>query len=112
MKTAAFLVFGLSLAFAVLSGFLPNPFEKEPDLTGLPEEGVVLYSTSWCGYCQQIKQLMDNNSISYTEYDIESSNLGRKQYKQINGRGVPVMLIDGKILRGYNPKAVLRLAKK
>ena len=112
MKPLAFLIFGLGLAFAVLSGFLPNPFAKEPDLTGLPEEGIILYSTSWCGYCQHIKQLMDKNSISYTEYDIESSALGRKQYRQINGRGVPVMLINGEILRGYKPNAVLRLAKK
>ena len=74
------------------------------------EEQVILYSTEWCGYCTQARQLMDAEGIPYYEYDIERSAEGRAQYNRLGGNGVPFMLIDGTPLQGYNRKQILQMA--
>ncbi len=53
---------------------------------------------------------MDENNIEYHEYDIEKSNKGKLQYDSLGGRGVPVLLINGEIVKGYNPQKILKLS--
>ncbi len=49
---------------------------------------------------------MRNENIEFIEYDIEKSREGREQYEKLNGRGVPLIVVKGKIIRGYNPQAI------
>ncbi|WP_444998320.1 glutaredoxin family protein [Aliikangiella sp. IMCC44359] len=64
---------------------------------------VKLYATSWCGYCQKTREFFAKNGIIYIEYDIERSAQGRKEYEQIaKGSGVPVVLVNDTVIRGYN----------
>ena len=72
---------------------------------------VILYATSWCGYCAKTRELLQENSIPYYEYNIESSQVGREQHKNLGGRGVPVLLINGVVVKGYNPTEILKLAR-
>lgn len=38
----------------------------------VPEAGsVVMYSTTWCGYCTRLKAQLDSAGIGYTEVNIE-----------------------------------------
>jgi glutaredoxin len=71
---------------------------------------VILYATSWCGYCAKARALMAEHNIDYIEYDIEASDEGKQQYQKHGGGGVPLLLIDGQLVRGYNPKRILELA--
>ena len=68
---------------------------------------VVLYATSWCGYCAKARKLLDRMNVSFQEYDIEKSEEGRKRYQALGGGGVPILLINGKILRGYSAEQIL-----
>lgn len=81
----------------------------EPDKKIAP--AVVLYSTSWCGYCKKVRKLFEANNIAYKEYDIEVSAEAKRQYDKLNGRGVPVTTIDGEVVSGYQPQKLLSLAK-
>jgi glutaredoxin len=63
---------------------------------------VVLYSTSWCGYCRQAAQYFRQKKIPFTEYDIEKSTKGARDYKRLKGRGVPVILIGKKRMDGFS----------
>ncbi len=63
---------------------------------------VVMYSTSWCGYCKKARQHFTRNNIPFKEYDIEKSEKAAKEYKKLNGRGVPVILIGKKRMNGFN----------
>ncbi len=67
---------------------------------------VVLYGTSWCGYCKKTREFLAANNISYTEFDIEHSAEGRRRYDAINGSGVPVLEVNNTIIRGYAPEAI------
>ena len=68
---------------------------------------VVLYATDWCGYCRQTRVFLAEKGIAYTEFDIEKSAEGARQYKALGVRGVPVLDVNGTIVRGYDPKAIL-----
>ena len=81
-----------------------------PDYAADHNDRVILYGTSWCGYCAKARKLMDENNIEYHEYDIEKSNKGKLQYDSLGGRGVPVLLINGEIVKGYNPQKILKLS--
>ncbi|MAZ66568.1 MAG: glutaredoxin family protein [Kangiellaceae bacterium] len=65
---------------------------------------VIMYSTSWCGYCKKARNYFRANRIPYKEYDIEKSKSARKAYDRIGGRGIPVILIgkDKKRMNGFS----------
>ncbi|MFO1350087.1 MAG: glutaredoxin family protein [Gammaproteobacteria bacterium] len=72
----------------------------------LHTEKVVLYATSWCGYCAKTRQFLTQNDIPYFEYDIEKSEEGQDQFEELGGRGVPLVLVKGQPIFGYNPDAI------
>ena len=63
---------------------------------------IVLYGAVWCPYCEQTRQLLASNNVNYCEYDIERSAEGFRQYESLGGGGVPLMLFNGELIRGYN----------
>lgn len=67
---------------------------------------IVLYATSWCGYCAKTRELLQGDGIAYREVDIEKDAVGRRQYDAIGGRGIPVLDMRGQIIQGYNPTAI------
>jgi len=72
---------------------------------------VILYATEWCGYCQKTRVLFKENNISFVEYDIEKSTIGRREHKRLGGKGVPLLRINGKVIHGYNEKLILASLK-
>jgi glutaredoxin len=74
-------------------------------------ESVILYATSWCGYCKKTRQLLSDNNVKYTEYDIETSEEGRKQHEQLGGNGVPVLDIKGTVIHGYDEDGIVSTLK-
>jgi glutaredoxin len=83
-----------------------NELSPPPDFSAQHPEGVVLYATDWCGYCRKTREFFKQNNIAYVEYDIEKSAEGRAQYDQLNGSGIPLIVIRGQVLRGYDPRAL------
>lgn len=65
---------------------------------------VIMYSTSWCGYCKKAARHFRKNNIPFKEYDIEKNKQAAKAYKKLNGRGVPVILVGKKRMNGFNAK--------
>lgn len=88
-------------------GYLSGSSESTLETVVGYENKVVLYSTSWCGYCAKARELLKKNNVSYVEYDIEKSSKGKQEYDRINGNFVPVMVIDGNVIRGYDPKTIM-----
>jgi len=67
--------------------------------------GVIMYSTSWCGYCRKARRHFRNNNIPFSERDIEKSAAAAREFKQLNGRGVPVILVRDRRMNGFEAKA-------
>ncbi len=64
---------------------------------------VVIYTTDWCGVCRQAKGYFKRNRIPYREYDVEKSAKGRRDYKRLNGSGVPIILVGKQRMNGFSP---------
>lgn len=68
---------------------------------------VEVFVTSWCGYCKKMVRFLNEKGIPYTAYDIEKDPGAARTYRELGGRGVPVVRVGSHVVRGYNPEAVL-----
>lgn len=102
LVAVAFLIFQ---KWDAISHYINPP----PDFSALHDEPVVLYATSWCGYCQHMRTFLQENNVPFHEYDIERSAQGMQQFNALGGRGVPVMLVEGTLVKGYRPQRVAAL---
>lgn len=91
----------------VIDAYL-NPL---PDFGALHDNKVVLYATSWCGYCAKAREFFAEHKIDYFEYNIETSAEGKRQYDELNGRGIPLVLVNGKRVQGYRPDQITQYLK-
>ncbi|PCJ44326.1 MAG: glutaredoxin family protein [Moraxellaceae bacterium] len=63
---------------------------------------VVMYSTSWCGYCKKARRYFKEKGIDYVEYDIERDKAANNRFKELGGTGVPVILVGKKKMSGFS----------
>ena len=64
---------------------------------------VIVYSTSWCQPCKFAKRLLDSKGLEYSEIDIEEKGWSREDLFEITGgRTVPQIVIDEKLIGGYD----------
>ncbi len=76
------------------------------------KDKVVMYSATWCGYCKKAKKYFNSNNISFSEYDVESSSKGKRDYKRMKGRGVPIILIGDNRMNGFSQSKFESIYKK
>lgn len=94
--------------FIIIAGcvFALGKFVLKPaaaETTDMYANSVVLYATEWCGYCKKTREFFKDNNIAYVEFDIEKSAEGKQEYNQLQGKAIPLVVINGKVIRGYNP---------
>lgn len=74
---------------------------------------VIVYSTTWCGFCKMAKQYFDSRGVAYEEIDVEKDPAeGQKIVEETGQMGVPVIRIGSELIVGFNrPKIDEALAK-
>lgn len=75
---------------------------------------VILYATSWCGYCKKTRALFKEMNVRYVEFDIETSPEGKAQHAALVARdggsgGVPVIVIGQTVVHGYDEQGIRSL---
>ncbi len=73
------------------------------------KNSVIMYSTSWCGYCKKAREYFHKKGIKYREYDIEKSRSAKRAYDKIDGQGVPVILVGNKKMTGFSEAGFRRI---
>jgi glutaredoxin len=109
LKTSTFFLF-----VAVAGGTLQNRDRitnwfnpPSPILNVSGDNQVILYSTTWCGYCAKTREYFADNHIQYTDLDVEHSERGRSDYKSLGGNGIPIVVINNDApIHGYNPRKI------
>lgn len=76
------------------------------------DDRVVMYSASWCGVCKKAKRYFEAERIPFTEYDVETSAKGRRDFNKLGARGVPVILVGKQRLNGFTPASFERLYRR
>ena len=75
----------------------------------LPKQGstdVVIYTTTWCPYCDSLRNTLNSYGITFTDRDTEKSFHGLLGFIALNGRGVPVSVIGDQVVHGYDGQAI------
>lgn len=70
---------------------------------------IIIYTTSWCSWCQKTKRFLENLGYSYEERNVElNPEWGKELIEKSGQMGVPVTLIidengKEKLVIGYDP---------
>jgi glutaredoxin len=76
------------------------------------EHDVVVYTTSWCGWCRKTLAFLDKQGVAYENRDIEADDSYREELiEKTGGTTIPVVEIDGEIIRGYDPTRMAQLLR-
>jgi glutaredoxin len=69
---------------------------------------VIVYMTSWCPYCVKARNFLRSLDVHLIEYNIERDKDRKEEMLSKSGgsTGVPLIDVEGTIIRGYNPNAL------
>ena len=65
-----------------------------------------MFGTWWCPYCSHAREYLVSNNISYCEYDIEKSEIGKDLFEATGAVGIPALKIGDYLIDGFNPDAI------
>lgn len=79
-----------------------------------PSTDIVLYSTTWCGYCKKARNYLTAKKVFFTEKDVEKDPEASKELAQkaaaagVRPQGVPVIDVRGTLILGFDQAALER----
>lgn len=64
---------------------------------------IKIYTTPTCPYCHMAKEYLNEKKLSFEEIDVSQNQEKAEEMVKISGQtGVPVVLIDGKLIIGFD----------
>jgi glutaredoxin 3 len=71
--------------------------------------GVVVYSTTYCGFCRRAEDLLRREGIPFATVDVTGDVSARAALVERAGgrRTVPVIFVDGEAIGGYQELAAM-----
>ena len=68
---------------------------------------MVVYTAPWCGWCRRTLAHLDARNVTYVNKDIEASPANRDELIRKTGRtSIPVVDIEGELIRGHDPARI------
>ena len=88
-----------------------NPLPAaDPLATARPQ--VVIYGASWCGACHDAAAYLRQRGVAFVEKDVETDASAAREMKAklakngLHGGSIPVLDVRGKVMVGFNARAV------
>ncbi|MHC3995063.1 glutaredoxin family protein [Thiomicrolovo sp. ZZH C-3] len=69
---------------------------------------VTVLGTPTCPYCIKTRRFLRERGIPFRDYNVRTSETGKRLFKEHGGTGVPLVLIGDVTITGHNPAAILR----
>lgn len=73
---------------------------------------VVVYSSNACAFCVSAKEYLEEKGVDYIEKNIQTDFQARKELMQMGHMGVPVIVIDGQEIVGFDKAKIDTLLAK
>jgi len=74
---------------------------------------VMIYTTTYCPYCYAAKALLDSKGVKYKEIDVtKDPAIKRQVMEEIGWRTVPIILINDRLVGGFDDLRALEREKK
>jgi len=70
---------------------------------------VTILTTKTCGACKAAKKFLRKKGIPFTEYDVNSSSIGKKLFQQNKGYAVPLILIGKEKMTGLDQDKFMKI---
>jgi len=88
-----------------------------PGVAAAADNDVIIYRTSWCGYCKKAAQYLKAKGVAFVEKDLErdpgarEDMLARAQKAGVppnSLQGVPILAVKGHVIPGFDRNAIDR----
>ena len=63
---------------------------------------VTIYTSNSCSYCVAAKDYLKEKGVEYSEKNIQTDATARKELMQKGHMGVPVIIVDGEEIVGFD----------
>lgn len=73
---------------------------------------VIIYTSNTCPYCVLAKNYLDEKGVSYIEKNIQTDPSARKELMSMGYMGVPVLIINGEEVVGFDQAKIDELLDK
>ena len=74
---------------------------------------IKVYSTPTCPYCKLAKQYLSSKNLSYEDIDVAQNKASLEDMVKLSGQmGVPTIVINGKIVVGFDKSRIDELLGK
>ena len=79
----------------------------------MAEKNIVIYSTPTWPFCRKAKQYLQEKGLKFTDYDCARDKEKAREMVKISGQmGVPVILVDGQMVIGFNQQKLEEMLAK
>ena len=94
------------------AGRFPNRQSKEK--RAYREIKVIMYMTDWCPYCRKAREYLNTLGVNLIEYNVDRDREKAVESKRKGGGGggVPVIDVEGIIIKGYGPAQIKEAVEK
>lgn len=76
------------------------------------EHDVTIYTSNTCPYCVSAKDYLNERGVPFVEKNIQTDPEARKELMRMGHMGVPVIVIDGEEIVGFNKAKMDELLSK
>jgi len=74
-------------------------------------KNVIVYSSDTCIYCQEAKNYLKSLNVNFTEKNVSRDMTARKELMSKGFMGVPVIMINGETVQGFDKARLNQLLK-
>jgi glutaredoxin len=71
-----------------------------------PQNKVIMFTQTFCPACIHAKQYMQEKNIDFIELDIETNAKALDTFERLNGRGTPLLIVNKKMMYGFDPEFI------
>jgi glutaredoxin len=86
----------------------PRSAAQAPTRSALHD--VTIYTAPWCGWCRKTIAYLDERGVDYVNKDVDEDPDHKAELREKSGgTSIPVVEIDGTLIRGYSPPQMAAL---
>jgi len=69
----------------------------------MADKDIKVYSTPTCPWCRKVKEYLKEKNVQYTDFNVAEDREKLQEMVDLTGqRGVPVIVINGQVIVGFN----------
>lgn len=114
--TRSLLLYGVILAAGLLLGrYVPQlismltPKYSEGNFSSYYPDArtkVIVYGTKTCPYCVKTRAYLQARNVGFADLDVDKSEKGKRDFEQLGGKGVPLILIGNRRIVGFDKASI------